>query len=29
MKNYGRPDRRIDRSRRILDWFATHVAARR
>jgi dipeptidyl aminopeptidase/acylaminoacyl peptidase len=31
MKNYGRPDRRIDRSRRILDWFERHfrVAAGR
>lgn len=29
MKNYGRPDRRIDRSRRILDWFGAHFDARR
>ena len=28
MKNYGRPDRRIDRHQRILDWFA-HYASRR
>jgi dipeptidyl aminopeptidase/acylaminoacyl peptidase len=27
MKNYGRPDRRIDRSQRILDWFARHFRA--
>lgn len=24
MKNYGRPDRRIDRMERILDWFQRH-----
>lgn len=28
MKNYGRPDRRIDRHERILDWFARHFSAR-
>jgi dipeptidyl aminopeptidase/acylaminoacyl peptidase len=25
MKNYGRPDRRIDRMERILDWFDRHL----
>jgi dipeptidyl aminopeptidase/acylaminoacyl peptidase len=25
MKSYGRPDRRIDRHQRILDWFARHL----
>jgi dipeptidyl aminopeptidase/acylaminoacyl peptidase len=24
MKNYGRPDRRIDRMERVLDWFGAH-----
>jgi dipeptidyl aminopeptidase/acylaminoacyl peptidase len=25
MKNHGRPDRRIDRLERILDWFDRHT----
>jgi dipeptidyl aminopeptidase/acylaminoacyl peptidase len=25
MKNYGRPDRRIDRMERILAWFDRHL----
>ncbi len=25
MKNYGRPDRRIDRQERIIDWFDRHL----
>lgn len=26
MKSTGRPDRRIDRMERILDWFDRHLA---
>lgn len=29
MKNYGRPDRRIDRHERILAWFARYFSRRR
>ena len=28
MKNYGRPDRRIDRMERILAWFDRYLARR-
>jgi dipeptidyl aminopeptidase/acylaminoacyl peptidase len=27
MKNYGRPDRRVDRMDRILEWFDRHLRA--
>jgi hypothetical protein len=29
MKNYGRPDRRIDRMERVLAWFDRYLAAER